>query len=228
LVFYYIGCLLTGGILWLLCGVYSRLWQVQITCKICSLADAQFVIIRDPYDQKFVSVIVVKEWTHESVRPEYIYTPKYEYDDRQPLNGTTAAKRYYRYFDHQNMRYAWRPDLGEFERLCGLECGNRCCDLVERYRGLRQEERDALVALFGENFINIEVKPYINLFFEEVINPFYIFQILSMILWIIEQYYIYSGCLFAMSVMSIWMSMYEIRQVSSNFCIVCRCLDISQ
>lgn len=111
------------------------------------------------------------------------------------------------------MRYAWRPDLGEFERLNGLEQGFRCVELVEEYRGLRPEQRKALLAIYGENAIQIDVKPYINLFFEEVVNPFYIFQIFSMILWMTEQYIVYTACLFIMSLLSIVLSMYEIRQV---------------
>ena len=48
--------------------------------------------------------------------------------------------------------------------------------------------------------INVEVKPYLKLLFEEVLNPFYIFQIGSILLWSLDNYYYYAGCIFFISV----------------------------
>jgi hypothetical protein len=35
----------------------------------------------------------------------------------------------------------------------------------------------ALQLLYGPNVINVEVKSYVRLLFQEVLNPFYIFQV---------------------------------------------------
>jgi len=43
--------------------------------------------------------------------------------------------------------------------------------------------------LHGENSIEIEVKTYLKLFIEEVLNPFYVFQIFSIILWSLDDYW---------------------------------------
>jgi hypothetical protein len=45
--------------------------------------------------------------------------------------------------------------------------------------------------LYGPNTIDVEVKSYFRLLFQEVLNPFYIFQIASIILWSIDAYYYY-------------------------------------
>ena len=46
---------------------------------------------------------------------------------------------------------------------------------------------------YGPNSIDVPVKPYHLLFVEEVLHPFYIFQILCIVQWMNEQYYYYSG-----------------------------------
>lgn len=47
-----------------------------------------------------------------------------------------------------------------------------------------------------------------------MLNPFYIFQLVSIILWCIDNYYVYATCVFIISVVSICISLYEIRKVS--------------
>ena len=47
--------------------------------------------------------------------------------------------------------------------------------------------------LYGANNIDVPVKSYPKLFFEEVLHPFYIFQILSIALWMYEKYFYYAG-----------------------------------
>lgn len=48
----------------------------------------------------------------------------------------------------------------------------------------------------------------------QVINPFYVFQLFSITLWMIDNYYIYAICIFIISIGSIFISLYEIRKVS--------------
>ena len=49
------------------------------------------------------------------------------------------------------------------------------------------------MCLYGENSIDVPVKPYHVLLVEEVLHPFYIFQLVSVVFWIVEQYYYYAG-----------------------------------
>ena len=46
--------------------------------------------------------------------------------------------------------------------------------------------------IYGENSIEIEVKSYLKLFIEEVLNPFYVFQVFSIILWSADDYWSYA------------------------------------
>lgn len=93
---YYLLCVLSAGVMWLLCTYYRRLWEVQITCAPCSLAEARYVIVRDSYDQVFLSDVIIAPWRAEIVRPQYIYSYKTKYNDRHPLK--TAEKVNFSYF----------------------------------------------------------------------------------------------------------------------------------
>lgn len=57
---------------------------------------------------------------------------------------------------------------------------------------------------------------FIVLSFFQVLNPFYIFQLFSVILWITDEYHYYALAIVIMSVISIVSSLYTIRKVSSN------------
>uniref|UniRef100_A0A7N8WP32 ATPase cation transporting 13A2 n=1 Tax=Mastacembelus armatus TaxID=205130 RepID=A0A7N8WP32_9TELE len=68
--------------------------------------------------------------------------------------------------------------------------------------------------IYGPNLIDVPVKPYMQLLFEEVLNPFYVFQVFSIILWSIDDYYVYAICIFILSIISISISLYETRKQS--------------
>jgi len=50
----------------------------------------------------------------------------------------------------------------------------------------------------------------------QAFHPFYVFQIASLILWSIDEYYYYAGCIFLISVVSITTTLIETRSVSDN------------
>lgn len=49
--------------------------------------------------------------------------------------------------------------------------------------------------------------------FFQVLNPFYIFQLFSIILWSFEDYYYYASAIVLMSIISIATSLYTIKKV---------------
>ena len=73
------------------------------------------------------------------------------------------------------------------------------------------------IKLYGENVITIDVKSYWQLFVEEVFNPFYIFQAFSVILWSLDDYFYYAGCIVFLTVMSVVTSLFQTRKVRTCF-----------
>ncbi|PWN25160.1 hypothetical protein BDZ90DRAFT_281756 [Jaminaea rosea] len=66
-------------------------------------------------------------------------------------------------------------------------------------------------ALFGKNEIEIEDKGVVGLLVDEVLHPFYMFQIVSIGLWSIDNYYYYAVCIAIISLASIITTLIETR-----------------
>ena len=48
----------------------------------------------------------------------------------------------------------------------------------------------------------------------QVLHPFYLFQLCSVLLWFLDDYYVYSSCIFVISAISIVVSLYETKKQS--------------
>lgn len=67
-----------------------------------------------------------------------------------------------------------------------------------------QQERAVHFLLHSKNSVTVEVKSYMRLLFEEVLTPFYIFQLFAIVLWsAFEEYYYYAGAIALISIVSV-------------------------
>lgn len=60
----------------------------------------------------------------------------------------------------------------------------------------------------------MDVKSYPTLLFDEVVNPFYMFQTVSVVLWCFDEYYLYAVCVILLSGFSIGAQVYKTKQQS--------------
>uniref|UniRef100_H2SUA1 ATPase cation transporting 13A2 n=1 Tax=Takifugu rubripes TaxID=31033 RepID=H2SUA1_TAKRU len=119
-----------------------------------------------------------------------------------------------RYYLFEGIRYVWLSKRGTFCRVSVLSEDWTCKDLYGFQKGLSHLEQKFRKCIYGPNLIDVPVKSCASLLFEEVLNPFYIFQLCSITLWIIDNYYIYAACILVISVLSICISLYQIRKQS--------------
>uniref|UniRef100_A0A8C7YDD8 Polyamine-transporting ATPase 13A3 n=1 Tax=Oryzias sinensis TaxID=183150 RepID=A0A8C7YDD8_9TELE len=91
-----------------------------------------------------------------------------------------------RYFTFHSTKYYWNHELQNFQVLMKL--------------------------FFGVNEIAVKVPSVFKLLIKEVLNPFYIFQLFSVILWSADEYYYYAVAIVFMSVVSIATSLYTIKK----------------
>uniref|UniRef100_A0A669E9Y5 Polyamine-transporting ATPase 13A3 n=1 Tax=Oreochromis niloticus TaxID=8128 RepID=A0A669E9Y5_ORENI len=96
----------------------------------------------------------------------------------------------------------------------GLEDVNVSCASLhsEHSSGLSKTLQDYRRLFFGENEIAVRVPSLLKLLVKEVLNPFYIFQLFSIILWSFEDYYYYASAIVFMSIISIATSLYTIKK----------------
>ncbi|GAM26091.1 hypothetical protein SAMD00019534_092660 [Acytostelium subglobosum LB1] len=77
--------------------------------------------------------------------------------------------------------------------------------------GINNDMFQTQTYLFGNNFIDIPLRSIPRLLMEEVLHPFFIFQLYSVILWMNEQYYYYAAAIFLIASVSSCLSLKEIR-----------------
>ncbi|KAF8444715.1 hypothetical protein L210DRAFT_3040504 [Boletus edulis BED1] len=68
--------------------------------------------------------------------------------------------------------------------------------------GLSEDTRKQRLTLFGLNMLDIAGKSTLALLVDEIIHPFYVFQIASIILWSLDNYFYYAFCIALISTMS--------------------------
>ncbi len=145
------------------------------------------------------------------------------------------------FFHHRRLKYSWSDRAGTFVRVRSLGEGGggapRLCDFSD-LPGFMEEEAAARRLLHGPNSVDVEVKSYARLLFEEVLNPFYVFQVrnrkesklsymypksiypyvqlFSIILWSFDNYVAYASCILLISLITVALSLRETRRQSQS------------
>ena len=78
--------------------------------------------------------------------------------------------------------------------------------------GLSESECKKREILFGKNEIIVPMESIIVLFFKEILTPFYVFQIFSLIWWTIDEYYNYAAAISLTSILSLATALYQTRK----------------
>uniref|UniRef100_A0A8C4XKT4 Polyamine-transporting ATPase 13A2 n=1 Tax=Falco tinnunculus TaxID=100819 RepID=A0A8C4XKT4_FALTI len=187
---------LTAGLLLLLFHWKPSL-EVQAKCKPCALGQADWVIIR------------VRGWMGEGQRLGFSTPSSLEHHPGARLEDRRSSiaigvsdeeesrdtirlhekeeNNHLRYYLFEGMRYIW----------------------IERRQAFcKVRSRDGLdEALPAPDLLTLLV-PF------QVLNPFYIFQVFSIVLWVFDAYYYYAACIFLISTISLGLSLYETRKQS--------------
>ncbi|KAL5492024.1 hypothetical protein EMCRGX_G017412 [Ephydatia muelleri] len=191
------------AILPLFTGLLFAYWfpakWVKLTCRKCHLGDARYVIVKDLDGKECVEVVHrtgVQHWGGGEEEP-LLARPR-----PPPLM----------YLIHRHLRYVYSEVDQEYLLLGSKEAAATCHAHHDMQRGLLSREHADRLILYGANNIDVPVKSYPKLFFEEVLHPFYIFQILSIALWMYEKYFYYAGVIVLMSSSSIIASLIQTRR----------------
>lgn len=79
---------------------------------------------------------------------------------------------------------------------------------LDEYAVLQRRE------IFGRNSLDLKEKLIGALLVQEVLHPFYVFQLLSIFLWLLDDYFYYAACIFAVSLASVAQSLMETRETA--------------
>ncbi|XP_064418362.1 polyamine-transporting ATPase 13A3 [Latimeria chalumnae] len=227
-----VGVVCTGGFLLLLL-YWMPEWCVKATCTKATLKDCNVVLLRrtDEFRTWFrakVQILLAPGLNpFDDLEPQNekvvangngIHLLEYNTEDNEknPKNYSEVAVMFIlqiRHFTHHSVKYFWNDLIQNFEVMKGLEEGVFCSSMHDDHsKGLSKEVQNYRNLFFGVNEITVKVPSVFKLLIKEVLNPFYIFQLFSVILWTTNEYYYYALAIVIMSVISVISSLYTIKK----------------
>ncbi|CAH2008119.1 unnamed protein product [Acanthoscelides obtectus] len=230
----YLFFVLTAGALRLLFHWIPHLYLLA-TCERCKVEQAEKVLITEVYDgkHKIYHVKDLKNLTLESVAK----IQKEEISVQVTSDAPSALSVHFEkgefrelerilLFNCKKVTYIWSVDKQEFVKLSGLDKGVSSDVLHDSIRGLSYTEQFMRLLVYGPNRITIKEQSILTLLFLEVLNPFYIFQIFSFILWFADNYYYYALTLMIMAAFGITMTVTQTRKNQRNLKSTCHSSDV--
>ncbi|KAJ3076406.1 hypothetical protein HDU99_001353, partial [Rhizoclosmatium hyalinum] len=131
---------------------------------------------------------------------------------KKPPRNTVPSTRKYRYFNYKRQRYVFQEGANTFVRInASLHV---LFDQIHPLRhGLTSQKAAQLLTRTGENQMQISQTPFLTLLANKLIHPFYLFQVASIIIWLYEDYILYSFVIAVTSTVSI---LWEIHTTRKN------------
>ncbi|KZC11791.1 putative cation-transporting ATPase 13A3 [Dufourea novaeangliae] len=226
----YVSYVLSIGWVRLFFHWYPRL-HLYATHNKCPLNRATKLLVTDNYQGKYKSYFVkeVKSITARNLSTEELLKFFDTNDERlvekvrrEKLrinleNGTQCEVFEYRCFWCKKQCYVWDITQNTFSRLVGLDKYTLCSDLhLNNNQGLSKEEQCLRRIVYGNNEIIVPVQSIGVLLVLEVLNPFYIFQVFTLCVWLADNYLYYTGAIICMSLLGITSSIIQTRKNQTN------------
>lgn len=199
-------CTLTCGLGYLLLRWMPR-WYVAIVGRPWTLRDCDWVVIENEWAEMAIMPVKAQSYGRplSSVFGLSEKMLAHDFDDEvDPLIEDLRT------LDYRYVRLCFHPLKDKFVMSSGWKDPD-WTDVRTVRAGLDSDEKNIREILFGNNLIDIEQKSIGQLLVDEVLHPFYIFQIASLILWSLDTYYYYAACIFLLSVGSITSTLIETR-----------------
>ncbi|KAI1850453.1 hypothetical protein JX265_013415 [Neoarthrinium moseri] len=199
-------CLATLGAAYLLLRWLPR-WHVRLIGEPCPLHRCDWVVLENQWGEFSILPVSARPYDRPLSTvfgaPEKLFAQMFD-DDADPLFSELRVLNY-RY-----VRLFFHPLKDKFVICSGWQ--DPSWTHVRALRaGIDGEEKEQREYVFGSNMIDIEQKSIPQLLVDEVFHPFYVFQIASLILWSLDEYYYYAVCIFVMSAGSIIATLVETR-----------------
>uniref|UniRef100_A0A2K6BU53 Cation-transporting ATPase n=1 Tax=Macaca nemestrina TaxID=9545 RepID=A0A2K6BU53_MACNE len=193
-------------------------WHVWAHCVPCSLQEADTVLLRTTdefqiYSWKKVIWIYLSALNSAfGLTPDHPVITDEEYIINRAIRKPDLKVRCIKV---QKIRYVWNYLEGQFQKIGSLEDWLSSAKIHQKFgSGLTREEQEIRRLICGPNTIDVEVTPIWKLLIKEVLNPFYIFQLFSVCLWFSEDYKEYAFAIIIMSIISISLTVYDLREQS--------------
>ncbi|KAG8686375.1 hypothetical protein FRC09_014172, partial [Ceratobasidium sp. 395] len=115
------------------------------------------------------------------------------------------------FIDYRYTRFVLDPRTRQFSMLRNWRDRNWTQAAVTS-GGLGSPSRVQRTTAFGANEVEIEAKGTVALLVDEILHPFYVFQLASMLLWSLDNYYYYAFCIALISALSVGTTLIETKK----------------
>lgn len=203
---YILLCLLTAGLAYLLFR-WLPSWKIKIIGTASALRECTWVVIENQWGE--ITQLNVDDHEYgQAVSTVFGSEEKRRYldydEDDDPIIDNL------RLLDYRYIRFGFHPMKDKFI-ICNSWKDPAWVNLDAVRGGIDAEDKELRDRVFGKNAIDIEEKSIGALLLDEAFHPFYIFQIASLVLWSLDEYYYYATCIFVISVVSITTTLIETR-----------------
>ncbi|KAM9989578.1 hypothetical protein ACTFIY_005636 [Dictyostelium cf. discoideum] len=185
--------ILSAGLLLLVYHWVPR-WGIKMRFKECKLNDANYVYVK------------AKDKKYELSQVKHVLIGK------KDLEFSESEKKD-KYIEFKFTRLFYNVEKDLFIRPISNTDYHRSKinELVKTGLSMNkyQEGRD----LFGPNLISVPLKSIPSLLLDEILHPFFIFQIYSIILWCTEDYYVYAGAILFIAMVT---AIFTLRETRNN------------
>ena len=199
---YVIFSLVTGGFYYLLCKWYLKL-KIRSTLRMVPIEKATYLLIFCQDESFDLIQTKMETFSLENNGP----APNAQ---NQPLVlQISSQNKSYKTFEYRLFKYYFDDILKRFMPI-RFSLTNLTNFQIHEIYGLKdQESYQEKKALYGLNSTEIPEKPIVQILVDEILSPFYLFQIFSCILWFYDQYEIYAAVILATTVISILLTLWD-------------------
>lgn len=208
-VLYYSLCIFTLGIGYLILRWLPR-YRVNLMGNKCALGKADWCVIENEYGE--LAIVNVTKRRYNERLSSFLALPRApegedKLDETVELNPVVTNLCH---FSYRYLRFFYSP-VEDIFRTNSTWYDSHWTNLKSIKEGISQSTQEQRVLNFGENNIEIEEKTILQLLTDEVLHPFYMFQVFSIFLWLADDYFYYASCIFFISMISIINSLVETK-----------------
>jgi cation-transporting ATPase 13A2 len=199
-------CVLTGGLGYLVFRWLPK-WYVRFTGKPAPIGTCDWVVVENQWGEMAVQDLKRLEFGN-SMSTVFGQGGKGKMQDFDEYDDPIMDEL--RILDYRYLRFCYHPVKDK------LVPGNTWqdpawTDVTAVRAGIDSDEQENRERIFGRNVIDIEQKTTGQLLMDEAFHPFYVFQIASLFLWSVDEYYYYAACILLISVISITTTLIETK-----------------
>uniref|UniRef100_U3I699 Cation-transporting ATPase n=1 Tax=Anas platyrhynchos platyrhynchos TaxID=8840 RepID=U3I699_ANAPP len=213
------GYILSCGAL-LLLFYWKPEWDMWANCIPCSLEEADIVLLRTTDEfQRYTRKKVTWIDLSALALPDGSTSECPLVADKDSVINRAVKKPQLkvRCIQVQKIRYIWDFSVKQFKKVGSLEDSNTCHSIHHKFgAGLTREDQKIRQLVCGPNAIEVEIRPIWKLLFKEILNPFYVFQAFTLTLWLCQGYIEYSVAIIILSIISVGLTVYDLRQQSTK------------